>query len=103
MLLGAEAVGQQLGQRQCVKHTVFTDKIHSEIVVAELPYHLPAHTAGRKCAGDGAISAAADGDGRKIPVSVINRLENGGALGAVGGAVGCVFDIAALVHRAVLT
>ena len=34
-------------------------------------------------------------------MSVIHRLEERGALGAVGGAIGGIFDVAALVNGAV--
>ena len=81
--------------------TLRIHQIQHEIVLTELPHHLAAHTAGRERAGDHTVLAAADSNGRKVPLSVIDRFEEGGALGAVGGSIGSVFDVAALVHGTV--
>ena len=103
MFLCAETMGQQLCQGDGFVASVLADDINEKIILAKFPHHLAADTAGRECAGDGAILAAADGDGHEVPVAIVNGLEKGGALGAVGGAVGGIFNVAALVHGAVGT
>ena len=102
MFFGTEAEGQNLRQSPGLI-AVSADHINDKIIVTEFPHYLPANTAGRKCAGDDAVLAAADSDGNEIPVAVIDCLEEGSALGAVGGAVGSIFNVAALIHRAVGT
>ena len=72
-----------------------------EIVLAELPHHLTAHTAGREKALDDTVLAAADSDGGKLPLAVGDGLEEGGALSADRGGIGGVFDVAAGVDGAV--
>ena len=67
--------------------------IDDKIVLTELPHYLTADTAGRETAGDHTVVAAADSNGGKIPVTVINCLEEGGTFGAVGGTVGSVFNV----------
>ena len=96
-----EAKGQQLAQINCAIGSVGTDHIDHERFAAELPHHLPAYAAGRKFAGNNAILAAADGNGGKITVSIVDCLKKGGAFGAVCGAVGGIFDVAALVYGTV--
>ena len=54
--------------------------INDEIILAEFPHHLAADTAGRETAGNDTVLAAANSNGHKIPVTVINRLEKSGAL-----------------------
>ena len=100
MLLGAEAVRQELGQGALLI-ALDIHHVNEEFVAAEFPHHLAADPAGRKNTGDHTVLAAADSDGNKIPVAVVHRLEERGALGAVGWAVGGVFDVAALVNGAV--
>ena len=100
MLLGAEAEGQQLCHGFGFE-ALFVHHVDQKTIIAELPHDLPAHAAGRKTAGNNAILAAADGNGSKIPVTVIDCLENCGAFRAVGGSVGGVFNVAALIHRAI--
>ena len=73
-LLGREAAGQQLSQSLDLI-ALGADDIHQEIILAELPHDLAANAAGRECAGDHTILAAADGDGGKVPVAVVNSLE----------------------------
>ena len=76
MLTGFEAKGQNF--RQCPGFiAIGVDHINDKIILAEFPHDLPAHTAGRKSAGDDAIFAAAYGDGDKIPVTVIYCFEKG--------------------------
>ena len=100
MFAGAETVGQKLCQRYGIV-AVGMHQIDDKIVAAEFPHDLTAYTAGRKCAGDDTVFAAADSNGGKIPLSVVNGLEEGSAFAAVGRAVGCVFDVATLIHRAI--
>ena len=100
MLCRAEAEGQDLCQGPSLV-TLLVHHVDHKIILAELPHDLAADAAGRECAGDDAILAAADGDGHEIPVAVINSLEKSCAFAAVGGTVGGVFDVAALVHGAV--
>ena len=100
VLPGGEPKGQQL--RQCHGFIPFVvHQMNEKIVPAELPHDLTADPAGWEGPGDDAILAAADGDGGKVPVPVIDGLEKGGALGAVGWTVGGVFDVAALIDGAV--
>ena len=102
MFFGTEAKGQNLCQ--CPGHiTIGIHHVDDKVIVTEFPHHLTAHAAGRKLAFDDTVFAAADGDGHEIPVAVVDRLEKGGALGAVGRAVGRIFDITALVDRSVCT
>ena len=101
MFPGTEAVGKQLGEGQFFVASALPYQVNDEIIAAEFPHDLAADTARGECAGDIAVLAAADGDGGKVPLAVVDRLEDGGALGAVGGAVGRVFNVAALVDRAV--
>ena len=77
--------------------------IDEKIILAEFPHHLAADTAGRETAGDDAVLTTADSNGNKVPVTVIDGFEEGGALGAVGRTIGGVFDVAALVYGAVST
>ena len=98
-----EAVGQQITQGDCLVGAVDTHHVNHEVNAAKFPHYLTADAAGRERAGDHAVLAAADGDGGEIPVAVVHSLEEGGALGAVGGAVGRIFDVAALVDRAIGT
>ena len=102
MLLGAEAVGQKIGKGQSIV-PVGPHQIHGKVILAELPHHLPADTAGRESAGEMAVFAAADGNGGKIPAAVGDGLEEGGTLGADRRGKGCVFDVAALIDGAVGT
>ena len=102
MLPSSEAVGQKLGQCDRLKALVVY-QIDAEIVSAELPHDLTADAAGWEGTGDDAALSAADGDGGKVPVSVIDGLEKCRPLGAVGGAVGSVFDVAALIDASVGT
>ena len=101
MFCGAEAVGQNLRQGEAVIAIVGRSHVDHKIIVAKFPHHLPAHAAGRERAGDHAVLAAAHGNGHKIPVSIVDRLEKGCALGADSGGKGGVFNVAALVNRAV--
>ena len=100
MFLRREAERQDLGQGVGFA-ALRRDHVNEKIVAAEFPHHLTAHAAGRERPGDDAVLSAAHGDGGKVPVSVVDRLEEGGALGADRGAVGRVFDVAALIHRPV--
>ena len=45
--------------------------------------------------------AAADSDGYKVSVAVVDCLKKGSTLSTVGGAVGGIFNVAALIDRAV--
>ena len=100
MFLRREAERQDLGQGVGFA-ALRRDHVNEKIVAAEFPHHLTAHAAGRERPGDDAVLSAAHGDGSKVPVAVVDRLEEGGALGADRGAVGRVFDVAALIHRPV--
>ena len=84
MSLRAEAVGQEVSQRHSVK-AVRIHQIHLKIIPTEFPHHLAADTAGRELSFNDAVLAAADGNGHKIPVSVVDRLEESGTLSADGG------------------
>ena len=97
MGFGAEAVRQQFYKCPFRIDTVFSHQINLEVILAELPHHLAADTAGRKHIRNHPVLSAADGDGGKRPFPVVNGLKKGGALGAVGSAIGAVFDIAAAV------
>ena len=99
-MLQRKTAGQKLLQRVGVV-AVHLYQMHGKIHIAEFPHHLTAYTAGREQTRDDSVLAAADGDGGEIPMAVVDRLENGGALGAIGGAVGSIFDIAALIYGAV--
>ena len=83
MLPSSEAVGQKLGQCDRLKALVVY-QIDAEIVSAELPHDLTADAAGWEGTGDDAALSAADGDGGKVPVSVIDGLEKCRPLGIVG-------------------
>ena len=76
-------------------------QIDNKIILTKLPHHLPAYAAGWKRPSDIAILTTTDGNGGKIPMPVVNRLENCCALGAVGGAIGGIFDVTALIYAAV--
>ena len=103
MFRGAEAVGQQLCEGQSLEIAVLSHKVDCEVIGAELPHHLAADTAGWKTAGNDTVLTAADGNGYEIPMSIIDRLEKCSALGTVCGAIGCIFNIAALVYSTVGT
>ena len=106
LLFGHIHIAKAKGQQLCHSGFLITggrNHVDFEIVTTEFPHHLPAYAAGRKLAGDDAILTAADGDGNKIPVTVVDRLEDGGTLGADGGGIGGVFDVAAGVDRSVGT
>ena len=96
-----EAVGQKLGKSTGLVSVILICHINEKILITELRHYLPTDTAGREHSGDNAILAAADCDGRKFPVAVVNRLEKGSAFCAVGGAIGGIFNVAALIHRAI--
>ena len=101
MPLQGKAQGQQFFQSPGFTSALRAHQPDHEILSAELRQYLPADTAGREQPGDDTILATADGDGSEIPVAVIYCLENGSALSADRGAVGAVFDVAALIHSAV--
>ena len=97
---GGKTVGQQLRKGHGLEAGVM-DQVDYKVIGAEFPHHLAADAAGREGAGDDSVLAAADGDGGKIPVAVVDRLEEGGAFGADRGGVGSVFHVAALIDGAV--
>ena len=101
VFLPGEAQGHQVGQGQGGDGAGAVGHVDRKIRAAEFRHHLAADTAGGAKGGDLSTFAAANGDGGKVPVAVVDGLEKGGALGAVGGAVGGIFDIAALIDRAV--
>ena len=101
MLFGTEAERKDFRQCPCFV-TVRVNHIDDKIVLAEFPHDLTANTTGRKSAGNDAILAAADRNGHEIPLTIVDCLEEGRALSAVGGAVGCIFDVAALIDRSIL-
>ena len=95
-----------MGQQICKRHgfiPLCADDIDQEIILAEFPHNLAANAAGRECAGDYAILAAANRNGLKVTMSIVNSLKEGSALGAIGRAIGCVFNVAALVDRSIGT
>ena len=96
MGLGPEAVRQNLGQRPFRAYTILAYEIHPEIIRTEFPHDLAADSAGREHVGNDPVFAAADGDGGEFPMAVIDCLEKGRPLGAVGGSVGSVFNVAPL-------
>ena len=71
------------------------DHINGEIIIAEFPHHLAADAAGRENIGSIPVFAADDGDGGKLPLALGDGFEKCGALSAVAGAVGRVFNVAA--------
>ena len=99
MLRGIEAIGQKLPQIHRLICSARADHVDHEFLIAEFPHDLPANAAGWKGAGDHTVLAAADGNGGKIPVSVVDCLKKGGALRAVCRAVCRVFNVASLIHR----
>ena len=101
MLFGGKTVRQQLGKGQSLVRIVRACQIDDKIVLAEFPHDLPADTAGGKMTGDDPVLAAADRNGRKLPMPVIHRFEKGCALGTNGGGEGSVLYIAALIDCAV--
>ena len=76
MFLSGEAEGQDLGQGVGFA-ALRRNHVDEKIVAAEFPHHLTAHAAGRERPGDDAVLSAAHGDGGKVPVAVIDRLEEG--------------------------
>ena len=80
-----KAARQQL--RQCIDLASFsrTGNIDLKIIVAKFPHYLPAYAAGRKCARDHAVFAAAHGNGLEIPPSVIDCLKKRSSFGAICG------------------
>ena len=52
------------------------DHIDLEVLLAKLPHHLPAYAAGWEQPGDHAVLATTNGNGRKIPLAIIDGLEN---------------------------
>ena len=91
-----KAVRQDLSKRMRF-HRIQSDHVDDEIIGAEFPHDLTAHTAGRERARNNPILAAADRNGYKIPVSIINRLKKSSPLSTVGRAIGGIFDVAALI------
>ena len=98
-----ETAGQKLRKGGGFIAAVRTGQMDQKIIIAKFPHDLPAYAARGKTAGDHTVLAAADSNGGEIPVAVVDGFENGGALGAVGGAKGGVFNVAALVNCAVGT
>lgn len=100
-ILRGETERKQLCQCLYLPGVVGACQIDGEIGAAEFAHHLPADAAGGTEVGDHAAFAAADGDGGEIPPAFADSLKNCGALGAVGGGEGGIFNIATLVHGAV--
>ena len=94
-----EAVGQEIlqGQRQGLALPVDQDDFHLQLWV-KFRQHLAADAAG----GGEPLRGGGNGDADEFPVPLADRLEYGGALGAVGGGVAGVFHIAAGEYRAVV-
>ena len=80
----AEAEGQDVLQGVAFVAVTGACHVDHEVIPAEFPHYLAADTAGREEPGNDTVLAAADGDGGEIPVAVVDRLEDGGALGAYG-------------------
>ena len=91
-----EAVGQQLPQAEALglPLTVEADDLHLR---GEFHHHLAAGAAGHAVV----LTFPGDDDAHKVPVPLADGLEDGGALGADGAAVGGVFNVAAGENRAV--
>ena len=100
VLVGLKTVGKKLGEGEGFATALRTGQIDRKIVPAKFPHHLPANAARGKCACDAAIFATADGNGHKIPLTVIKSLKKGGAFGTVGGGEGGVFNVTACVYLA---
>ena len=95
MFFRTKAIGKDVFQGYGFK-VLFVHQVENEVILAEFPHDLTAHTAGRELAFDDPILAAADGNGFEIPMAVVDRLEESGALGANSGSKGRVLNIAAV-------
>ena len=85
MLFGTEAERQKFRQGHGFDTALRADHVDPEIVTAKFPHHLPANAAGGEGSGDDAVLAAADRNGGKIPVAVIDCLEESRPFCAVVG------------------
>ena len=85
-----EAVGQQLAQRERLALTLAVEADDLQLR-GKLHHHLTA-----RAAGDAVVLAApGDGDADEVAAAFAHGLEDGGALGADGHAIGGVFNVAA--------
>ena len=93
-----EAVGEQVGERkgQLVSALVQADDFQLRGEFAE---HLAAFATGDA----GAVAPSGHHDALEAVVALADGLEHGSALGADGGGVSGIFNVAAGVDRAVLT
>ena len=89
-------IGQQFPQGEflCLALAVEADDLHLR---GKLHHHLAAGAAGHAVV----LRPSRNGDAHEIPVPLADRLDNGGALGADGAAVGGVFNVAPGKHGAV--
>jgi hypothetical protein len=101
MLLTGKTQRHQLRQSEGLDLPGAIGKMNQKISAAEFCHHLAANTAGAAQIGDFAAHTTANGDGGKFPMAVIYRLEEGSALSAIGGGIGGIFDVAALINAAV--
>ena len=101
MQLGTEAVGQDIRKGRLFPAILPCYHIDFEIILTEFPHHLPANAARGKCPGDLTALAAANSDGSKAAVSIVNSLKEGGPFSADGGGKGSIFNVAALIDCAV--
>ena len=98
-----ETMGQNFAERNSLIAALCAYQINHKIILNKFPHYLAAYAARGELTGDLAVFAAADGDGGKFPMAIVHCLENGVSFSADGGGKGCVFNIAALVYRAVFT
>ena len=97
-----ETHGQQFNERPG-DDALVAGHVDDEVVTAEFPHDLSADAAGRERTGDHTIHTAAYCDGGEVSMAVVDGCKEGGAFGTVGGTVGGVFDVAALVDGAIGT
>ena len=97
----SETVGQKLGKGNGFVAVVFVHKVDKKRVITKFPHHLTADTARGELSRNHTVFSSADRNGGKGSVAVIDGFEKGGTFGAVRWAVGGIFDITALIDRAV--
>ena len=102
ILICSEAIRQHRTKRFGDVGTVAAAHVDHKTGLAEFLHDLPADAAGRENIGGVAVLAADDGDGGKLPLALGDGLEKCGALSAVAGAVGRVFNVAPAVDLAAL-
>ena len=77
-------MGEQIREGDRLDASLCANKVDDKIIIAEFPHHLAADTAGREWAGDDAVLAAADSQGGKVPMAIVDRLEESRPAHTVG-------------------